>query len=377
MTTGIVWDERYAWHHAGPWLLGAAVEPIAAPDTPDAKRRIWSLIEVSGLSVRLTRIPARPASEDELLRVHSREHLDRLRAVSGQGGGSVGESAWIGAHGYNIATLAAGGALAAVDAVLDREVDNAYALVRPAGHHAGRARAQGFCLLSNTALAAAHARSRGLARIAVVDFDVHHGNGTQDVFYADPAVLTISLHQDGNFPADSGRLEEIGDGPGEGCNLNVPLPPGSGHGAYLAAVERAVLPAMQRFQPELLLIAAGWDACIRDPLGRMLLHSDSYRQMVLMLKEGAAAVCGGRIVMVNEGGYSPLYAPFCALAAVEALSGLASGTDDPMLARYRSIPGQELKRHEAEVVERAAAAAQAVRGAPPPLTRRASARAPD
>jgi acetoin utilization deacetylase AcuC-like enzyme len=188
----------------------------------------------------------------------------------------------------------------------------------------------------------------------VVDFDVHHGNGTQDVFYADPTVLTVSLHQDGNYPPDTGGLDETGEGEGTGYNINVPLPPGSGHGAYMTAMERVVLPALDAFRPGLLLIAAGWDACVRDPLGRMLLHSDSYRAMVGMLKRDAAGFTGGRVVMVNEGGYSPLYAPFCALAALESLSGLSSSVRDPMVERYIRLPGQELKPPEAAVIERAA-----------------------
>jgi acetoin utilization deacetylase AcuC-like enzyme len=350
--TGIVWDERYGWHDAGPWLLGEMVEPVPAPDTPDGKRRIWSLLEVSGITADLVRIPARQASDVELLRVHPREHLDHLRQVSERGGGAVGVSAWVGADGFPILTLAAGGALAAVDAVLENKVRRVYALIRPAGHHANGTTSSGFCLLSNTAIAAAHARASGLDRVAVVDFDVHHGNGTQDIFYADPAVLTISLHQDGNYPADTGGLDERGEEAGRGANLNLPLPPGSGHGAYLAAMERVVLPALERFRPDLVLIAAGWDACLRDPLGRMLLHSDSYRQMVSMLVAGADRLSDGRLVMINEGGYSPLYAPFCALAAVEALSGRASGVSDPMLERYMSLPGQELEAHQAALIAR-------------------------
>jgi acetoin utilization deacetylase AcuC-like enzyme len=354
MTTGLVWDERYGWHDAGPWLVGDVVETIPAPDTPDAKRRIWSLLAVSGITAGLVRIPAREASDDELLRVHAPEHLERLRTISAAGGGPAGTGAWVGAHGFPILTLAAGGALAAVEAVLDRRVDNAYALVRPAGHHANRTTSSGFCLLSNTAIAAAHARAAGMARVAIVDVDVHHGNGTQDVFYADPSVLTVSLHQDGNYPQGTGGLDENGEGAGRGFNINVPLPPGSGHGAYLAAIGRVVLPALEAFRPELLLIAAGWDACVRDPLGRMLLHSYSYRSMVGMLKDAAARHAGGRLVMVNEGGYSPIYAPFCALAALEALSGRDSGVRDPMLERFIALPGQTLKAHEAEVIEHAA-----------------------
>ncbi len=290
MKTGFVWDERYAWHQQGMMPLGTDTEPFPGPDTPETKRRIYSLVQTSGLAAHLTPLAPRSATEAELMRLHTPAHVERVKRVSATGGGSVGESVSIGEGGYEIAALAAGGCLTAVDAVLEGKVDNAYALVRPAGHHAEADQGRGFCIFGNTALAALHAQTtHGVARLAIIDWDVHHGNGTEDAFYADPNVLTISIHQDRNYPIDRGQVEATGLGQGKGCNINVPLPPGCGHGAYVATIEQVVMPALDAFQPELIMIASGVDASARDPLGRMLCSGETYRRMTEHLMSAAAA----------------------------------------------------------------------------------------
>ena len=224
MRTGIVWDERYAWHDAGRASSSPWAEPCPALDRPESKRRLFSLVEASGLSDHLVRIPARPASEEELGYFHTTSYIERIRELSEAGGGDAGEAATFGPNGFDIARLAAGGCLEAASAVLGGRVANAYALVRPCGHHAEPNRGRGFCLFGNIAIAIHHARRvHGVGRIAVVDWDVHHGNGTQDAFYESPDVLTISLHQDRYYPVDSGSPEERGEGPGHGFNINVPL----------------------------------------------------------------------------------------------------------------------------------------------------------
>ena len=162
--------------------------------------------------------------------------------------------------------------------------------------------------------------------MAVVDWDVHHGSGTQKAF-ADPSVLTISIHQDNNYPPDSGRVDETGEGPGEGYAINVPLPPGSGVGAYMATFERVVAPALRAFKPELIVIASGLDANAMDPLAHMMVHSGGYRQLTRIMMDVADDVCGGRLVVEHEGGYSSAYVPFCGLAIVEELSGISSGVE--------------------------------------------------
>ncbi|MEZ5930651.1 MAG: class II histone deacetylase [Alphaproteobacteria bacterium] len=355
MVTGFLWDERFAWHQQGTMPLGPDAEPYPGPDTPETKRRIYSLVQTSGLGRKLTELHPRMATVEELCRLHDAGYVERVRQVSAAGGGSVGETVSIGEGGFEIAALAAGGCLATVDAVLEGRVDKAYALVRPAGHHAEAARGRGFCVFGNTALAALHARvAHGVGRVAIVDWDVHHGNGTEDAFYGDPQVLTISLHQDGNYPEGRGGLADRGTGEGEGANLNVPLPPGSGHGAYLAAIEKVVLPALKRFRPELIMIASGVDASARDPLGRMLCSAETFRAMAGRLLGAAAELADGRLLACHEGGYAPTHAPFCTLAIIETLAGHRTGVIDPMAERLANMPGHALQPAQRSVIERAA-----------------------
>ena len=356
--TGFVWHERYMWHMtgfaAGPIPAGGFVEPDDHIEGPAAKRRMRNLLEVTGVMDALTPIRPRPATEAEVMRVHGAAYLEGLRAMSAAGFGDAGELTPLGRHSWEIALLSAGGCMAAAEAVWRGEVTHAYALVRPPGHHAERDRGRGFCMLANVAITVEHLRATfGARRIATVDWDVHHGNGTQSIFYADPDVLTISLHQDRNYPRDSGDMEERGEGAGFGANLNVPLPPGSGHGAYLAAFDRVVLPALARFKPEMIIVPSGFDACAMDPLGRMMLVTESYRALTARLMTAAEALCGGRLLFCHEGGYSPAYAPWCGLAVMETLAGLPS-TPDPFehLAR---MGGQELKPAESAVLDKAAA----------------------
>src|SRR4051794_19234359 len=241
MATGFVFDERYLWHntgrHAGPFGADASrwLEPdVRHAENADGKRRIRSLLEVTGLLDQLVRVAPRPADEEDILRVHDATYVERIRAESARWGGDGGDGATpFGRGSYEVALLSAGGVIAAVEAVLDGRVANAFALVRPPGHHAVRDMGMGFCLFGNVAIAARRAQvAGGVERIAIVDWDVHHGNGTQAAFYDDPSVLTISLHQDSCFPPGSGPVQETGADAGEGFNLNVPLPPGCGNGAY-------------------------------------------------------------------------------------------------------------------------------------------------
>ena len=359
MTTGLVHDERYFWIELGPYLpLGPHVQPFPAMDSPEGKRRILNLMRVSGIVKQLTEIEPRMASEAELARFHTEDYIDLVRTASEGYGGVLGDFTAICAGGYDIARLAAGGCMAAFDAVLEGGVDNAFAMVRPCGHHAEANRGRGFAVFSNVALAVMDAKARhGIDRVAVVDWDVHHGNGTQWAFYDDPSVLTISIHQDRLYPVESGALEEIGEGPGAGANINIPLPPGSGHGAYLDCMRRVVLPALAAFGPELIVVASGFDASAFDPLARMMCYSETYREMTGMLMASADRLCGGRLVVCLEGGYSPAYIPYCALPVVETLSGVRTEVEDPMLGWVSGIGGQELLPHQAQVIDRAAALA--------------------
>ena len=222
--------------------------------------------------------------------------------------------------------------MAAADAVVAGRVDTAYALVRPPGHHAEPAGGRGFCLLGNIAITAQHLRAaRGVGRIAVVDWDVHHGNGTETAFWRDPEVLAISLHQDGLYPYGRGAVGDVGEGPGRGATINVPLPAGSAAGAYQAALAQVVVPALERFAPEVVLVASGLDASAFDPLGRQQLRSVDYRALTDTLIAATARICGGRLVLCHEGGYSAVYVPFCGVAIVEGLLGIDPVVVDPFL----------------------------------------------
>ena len=357
--TGLVTHERYFWHDPGPSAGsrrpdGVVLQVDEPADKPEAKRRLLGLLEACGYADHLVRLAPRPATDDEIMRLHTHSYLDRLRALDAAGGGDAGPAAYVGPGSASIAALAAGGGLVAVEAVCAGRVDNAYALVRPAGHHALAGEGMGFCLLNNVALAALHARATlGIARVAIVDWDVHHGNGTQDAFYGDPAVLTLSIHQDGRYPAHTGSLTERGAGAGEGTNINVPLPPGSGDGAYRACIERVVLPALDRFRPGLVLVASGYDAGAFDPMAHMMAHSGTFRFMADALVAAAARTADGRIVVVHEGGYSPFHVPFCGLAVIESLTGHPAGVADPY-ASVAALPYQGLQAHQAGVVDAAA-----------------------
>jgi acetoin utilization deacetylase AcuC-like enzyme len=343
-TTAFFHDERCLWHstglHALIFPVGGWVQPPAGAghaESPETKRRMVSLMQVSGLAGRLDLRSADPATEEDLHRVHDAGYLKQFKALSDAAGGDLGEQAPFGRGGYEIAKLSAGLAKQAVDGVLAGAHRNAYALSRPPGHHCLRDRSMGFCLLANIPIAIEAARARhGVERVVVLDWDVHHGNGTQSIYYERPDVLTISLHQEGCFPFGYSGADERGRGAGEGRNINVPLLPGGGHDAYLYAMERIVGPAIARFRPQLIIVASGYDANAFDPLARMQLHSESFRAMTRQVLALADEHCGGRLVVVHEGGYAEAYVPFCGHAVVEAMAGESMGVEDPGLEPIRA-----------------------------------------
>ncbi len=363
--TGFLFHELYMWHdtgHAALWYpAGLKVQPGEHGENAETKRRMRNLMDVAGMFDTLTDIKPRYATEEEILRVHTREYVEKIKALSEGRGGDAGEATPFGHGGYDIARLSAGGVMAMVDAVVEKKVDNGYALVRPPGHHAEPDIGRGFCIFGNIGVALHHARhAHGIKRAAVVDWDVHHGNGTQRIFYEDPNVLTISIHQDNWYPTDSGHIHQTGEGAGKGANLNVPLPPGSGRDAYVGTFERVVAPALRRFKPEIIVIASGFDASIYDPLGRMMVTTTAYRQMTQIMLELADELCGGRLVLAHEGGYSAAYVPYCGLAVMEELSGTKSKIDDVFAPYVDVAGGHQLYAHQNDVIEKAAALAGAV-----------------
>jgi acetoin utilization deacetylase AcuC-like enzyme len=249
-----------------------------------------------------TVVEPRPATDDELLRIHEPSYVSLMRETAGRAV-ALDPDTFTSPETYEVARMAAGAAVAAVDAVLDGPPGTrALALVRPPGHHAERGRAMGFCMFNNIAIAAAHARARGLARVALVDYDVHHGNGTQWSFYDDPTVLFVSSHQYPYYPG-TGAASEIGSGAGRGFTVNLPLAAGATDDDYTHVYSRVVWPILRQFLPDLILVSAGFDAHMDDPLGGMRLSAGCFGWLTAQIAAVAQQCCDGRVVAVTEGGY--------------------------------------------------------------------------
>jgi acetoin utilization deacetylase AcuC-like enzyme len=328
VTTALCWDDRFATHdmgHGGLYLpIEGLVEDDLHVDNTARITRTRTLIRRAGLDRVLRLAAPREATVDELTRVHALEHVERMSAVSEAGGGDAGGGYTpMDERSYGLALLSAGSALTALELVLSREVANAHAMLRRSGHHAWRDSGYGFCVFNNCALVARTAqRAHGLGRVAIIDIDAHHGNGTEWIFATDPTVLTVSIHQDRSFPSDTGLTEDAGEADGEGLNVNVNLLAGTGDPGYHDALDRVVLPILHEFRPELTVVACGVDASLFDPLSRLGLTAAGFAGIAARLLDAAAELCEGRLVSVQEGGYSHVYSPFCWLAIVETLAGV-------------------------------------------------------
>lgn len=359
--TAFLYDERYFWHDTGSSVLflppGDYLQPDGTAESPESKRRVKNLLEMSGYLKHLEVLHPRAATKEEVAAFHTISYIERIKAMSDSGGGDAGGFTPFGKGSYEIALLSAGGAITAVDAVMQGKVTNAYALTRPPGHHAEADSGAGYCIFNNVAVAAHYARKQyGLTRIMILDWDVHHGNGTEDAFYADPNTLFFSLHQENNFPNDRGYVEHIGEGAGKGFTVNIPLPAGTSNAGYLYAFDKVVLPIAEQFKPELILISAGQDANCYDPLARMMVTADCFGEMMKRIKQVAERHCGGRVVACHEGGYSTAYVPFCTMRVIEALRGIESGIEDPFWAiSLKNMPRIiQLLHHQKEQIDQVA-----------------------
>lgn len=327
MKVGYIYDPIYLKHDTGQHV-------------ENAKRleAIISHLEKTGLTQQLTPIKPRAASIEELSLVHDEQYISHIRDVAQRGGGWLDADTVMSADSYEAALYAAGGVIRATEAVIKGEVDSAFALVRPPGHHATRAQAMGFCLFNNVSIATKCALTNyQLERILIVDFDVHHGNGTQAAFYDNPHVLYISTHEYPFYPG-TGSIEETGSRTAEGTTINIPLPAGSGDTEYLEVFEQIIVPAAIRFKPQLVLVSAGYDSHWADELALMQVSVTGFAQMVKIIKGLGDELCNGRLVFSLEGGYN-----------LRALVASVKATFDVLLGSItiKDLLGQPSRRSEA------------------------------
>lgn len=288
----LVDDARYREHRA----------PHGHPERPERLAAVGEAIDAH--RERLIELPARPADLEEILAVHPREHVERIEAAARAAPLQLDPDTYVSPASYEVALLAAGAAVDAARAVARGEADAAFAAVRPPGHHAEADRAMGFCLFNNVAIAARALRRDGVERVLILDWDVHHGNGTQHLFEDDRDVLYFSTHQFPFYPG-TGDFGEAGRGAGLGATVNVPMPGGCGDAEYVGVLQRVLVPVVRSFRPQLILVSCGFDAHRDDPLASMSLTQKGYGEMTRIVRAVAEAECGGRVVFVLEGGYAP------------------------------------------------------------------------
>ncbi|MBW1973105.1 histone deacetylase [Candidatus Aerophobetes bacterium] len=292
---GIVRDIRYLAHETGPLHV----------ENPQRLRAVYEMLEKEEIKHLYTLIPARAASIEEVEMVHSPIHIDRILKTAGLPRRIFAPDTVTSPKSYEAAFLAVGGVLEAISFVMKRKNFPAFALVRPPGHHAERNKAMGFCFFNNIAVGAKFAKEKlGLERILIVDWDVHHGNGTQHTFYKDPSILYFSIHQFPFFPG-TGDFYEKGEGPGEGFTINVPISRNKDDADYGCLFRHLLLPVIDEFSPQLILISAGFDTHIEDPLGGMKMTEPGFARLTKLLYDKAKKICEGRMVLVLEGGYYP------------------------------------------------------------------------
>jgi acetoin utilization deacetylase AcuC-like enzyme len=323
--TGIVYHPIYIEHDTGHH-----------PENKERLAAILNRVKKDDLVVEL--ITPQPATLDQLTTIHGRRYIDQVKAVCEQGGGYLDADTVLSKRSYDAALMAAGGTIAAVDAILDG-FNTAFALVRPPGHHAMPNRGMGFCIFNNVAIATKHAQSKGIERVLIVDWDVHHGNGTNAIFYTDKSVMYFSTHQFPHYPG-TGRATEVGSEGAEGTKVNVPLPSGTGDEGYTQVYRELLMPIALEFEPDMVLVSAGQDAHQNDPLGGMKLTSNGFGAMAGVVKEIADKCCHGRIALTLEGGYNLEAQAEAIVAELKAFQGQVpsiSGIDQRIIPKINEI----------------------------------------
>ena len=356
--TAFLYDERIFWHTTRDAVLyippQGNLQPVTGlghVENAENKRRFLSLVHVSGLMEHLHTPRTTPISYKTARLVHTENYLQKIIKLSEQQGGEAGFGATFGHKGYQYACVSAGLATCALQTVLHTKHTTAYALTRPPGHHAESDKGIGFCLLANIAIAIRYAQqTQPDLRILVLDWDVHHGNGTQNAFYNTDQVLTISLHQNDLFPRTSGAVADVGSGAGYGYNINIPLPAGTGDGGYEYALQTLFIPAVEKFKPDVIAVASGYDAGWTDPLGRMMVTRQGFTKMTQIV-QSASGICNNRIMLTHEGGYCLHYTPICAYATLETLAGKDMHIQDDFYQDYKNLPDLKCMPHQQQVID--------------------------
>ena len=335
----VFYDDRVLRHQAGYGMAETAPSALLEeqerhPENEVRVRNMHSVLRRGPIAPWLRWHGGRPATEDELATVHDRAYIAAIRELCENGGGRLTATTIVSEGSWEPLLVAAGTCLDAADSVLSGPATTAFALVRPPGHHAQPAQADGYCVFSHAALVAQRARDHGVERVAIVDWDVHHGNGTQECFYDRPDVLTVSIHMAhgawGPSHRQTGHPDEVGTGAGAGYNVNVELPVGAGDSAYTGALREVIAPVLRQFRPGLIVGACGQDASAFDPCGRHNVTMAGFHALGSGLRALADELTGGRTVLVQEGGYARSYAAFCLHALLEGLLGRERELADPL-----------------------------------------------
>ncbi len=325
-TTGVVWDPVYLDH----------VTDEGHPDHPRRIKTLYRRLQDPMVHRRFTSIVPPAATDEEILLVHSPGYLKQVKATATQAASALSADTLTCDRSYPVAAMAVGGTIEAIRQVVAGTLSHALVLARPPGHHAERTRAMGYCIFNNVAIGSMAARmAMGLARVMVVDWDLHHGNGTQHIFERDPSVFFFSSHQFPHYPG-TGHLSETGMGPGEGATMNVPLNRGCGDGEFAAIYQRLLVPVALAFKPELILVSAGFDIHAADPLGGMKVTPAGFAGLTRLILDLARQTCAGRVVFCLEGGYDADALADSALAMIDELTGRTSTDVDAMAAKADS-----------------------------------------
>lgn len=321
--TGIVKDRRFINHRPGQFH----------PESPKRLETIYAMLEEPEMAGLFEEIPVRRAEKEELCWVHSPDYVAKVAETDGKDHVALDPDTSTSAGSYEAALLAVGGLCEAISQVITGELDNAFALVRPPGHHAEQDRAMGFCLFNNVAVGARYAQQKhGLERILVIDWDLHHGNGTQHSFEEDPSILYFSTHQSPYYPG-TGSFQELGTGKGQGFTVNVPLSIGHGDGEYIGIFEKILNPIATQFNPDLILVSAGFDIYEGDPLGGMRVTPEGFAGLMRSVMDFADGCCDGKIVVTLEGGYELGGLRDSVKAVLKELAGISKAPVQEILAR--------------------------------------------